>query len=325
MRVAILVASVALASMTVAPAMAQVSIAFNTPGLSIGVNIPAYPDFAQVPDYPVYYAPGLASNLFYYDGMYWLFEGDGWYASTWYNGPWERVDAQGVPLFVLRVPVRYYRSPPAYFRGWQADAPPRWDEHWGSAWSQGHRGWDQWNRHDVPSPAPLPKYQGQYSGARYPKPEQQQLIRQQNNKYQPRDEAVRQRLQQPAHTAPAPAPAQARQAPAPQPAKQLPVHQEARQQSQKREQAQKQPQVQQREQQPKEQTQHEQQQMQQPPQQRQSRQEQQQNQVHPAGRVPERPAPATREPAKASKQAPEQSKDRDKGDQGNQGNQENRK
>ena len=124
MRLSILVVSMALAAMPAAPAMAQVSLSFNTPGLSIGVNIPTYPDFAQVPDYPVYYTPGLATNLFYYDGMYWLLEGDSWYASTWYNGPWQSVDSQGVPLFVLRVPVRYYRVQPAYFRGWQSDAPP---------------------------------------------------------------------------------------------------------------------------------------------------------------------------------------------------------
>ena len=41
-----------------------------------------------------------------------------------------------LPLYVLRVPVRYYRSPPAYFRGWRAEAPPRWGDHWGNDWQQ---------------------------------------------------------------------------------------------------------------------------------------------------------------------------------------------
>jgi len=213
MRLSILAVSLALAAIPAAPAMAQVSLSFNTPGLSIGVNIPTYPDFERVPDYPVYYTPGLATNLFYYDGMYWLLQDDNWYASTWYNGPWQGVGAQDVPLFVLRVPVRYYRSPPAYFRGWQGDAPPRWDDHWGPDWSQRHRGWDQWNRRDAPRPAPLPTYQRQYSGARYPQAEQQRVIRQQNDKYQPHDAAVRQRIQQAAP----PAPAKAPRAAAPQP------------------------------------------------------------------------------------------------------------
>ena len=35
-----------------------------------------------------------------------------------------------VPLFILRVPVRYYRQPPVYFREWRSNAPPGlWGEH----------------------------------------------------------------------------------------------------------------------------------------------------------------------------------------------------
>ena len=307
MRLSILVVSMALAA---APAMAQVSLSFNTPGLSIGVNIPTYPDFTQVPDYPVYYAPGLANNLFYYDGMYWLLEGDSWYASSWYNGPWQSVDAQGVPLFVLRVPVRYYRSPPAYFRGWQGDAPPRWDDHWGPDWSQHHRGWDQWNRRDAPRPAPLPTYQRQYSGARYPQAEQQQVIRQQHDNYQPRDAAVRQRLQQAAQ----PAPAQARQTAAPQQPDQQHAQREQpsqrEQQQQQAQQAHQEKQTQQ-EQQQKQQgqqlAQHEQQQVQQ------NKAQHQEQEQHAAGRVPERPAIPVNEPAREARPAPE----RNKADQSN--------
>lgn len=303
MRLSILAVSMALAAIPAAPAMAQVSLSFNTPSLSIGVNIPTYPDFEQVPDYPVYYTPGLANNLFFYDGMYWLLEGDNWYASTWYNGPWQSVDAQGVPLFVLRVPVRYYRSPPAYFRGWQGDAPPRWDEHWGPDWSQHHRGWNQWNRRDAPSPAPLPTYQRQYSGARYPQAEQQQVIRQQHDKYQPRDAAVRQRLQQAAQ----PAPAQARQAAAPQ----QPDQQHAqREQPPQREQQQKQ------QQQAQQQKQTQQEQQQAP----QNKAQQPAQEQHAAGRESERPVAPVHEPAKEAKPAPERNKEHDKADQGNEDN-----
>ncbi len=304
------------------------------------MNIPTYPDFEQVPDYPVYYTPGLANNLFFYDGMYWLLEGDNWYASTWYNGPWQSVDAQGVPLFVLRVPVRYYRSPPAYFRGWQGDAPPRWDDHWGSDWSQHHRGWDQWNRRDAPRPAPLPTYQRQYSGARYPQAEQQQVIRQQHDNYQPRDAAVRQRLQQAAQ----PAPAQARQVAAPQQPDQQHAQREQppqrEQQQKQQQQAQQQKQTQQepqriqaqQEQQHKQQgqqlAQHEQQQsQQQAQQQKRAQQEQQQAPQNKAQqpaqeqhREPERPAAPVHEPAKEAKPAPERNKEHDKADQGNEDN-----
>ena len=341
MRLSILAVSMALAAMPAAPAMAQVSLSFNTPGLSVGVNIPTYPDLEQVPDYPVYYAPGLASNLFYYDGMYWLLQDDSWYASTWYNGPWQGVGAQDVPLFVLRVPVRYYRSPPAYFRGWQGDAPPRWDDHWGPDWSQHHRGWDQWNRRDAPRPAPLPTYQRQYSGARYPQAEQQRVIRQQNDKYEPHDAAVRQRIQQAAPPAPAKAPqAAAPQQPdrqhaqreqLPQPEQQQRQQQQGQQEKQaQQEQSKKQAQQeQQQKQQGQQLAQHEQQQrqLQQAEQQKSARQEQQpaaQNkpqqpaqEPHAAGREQERPAAAAHEPAREEKPAPERNKEHDKADHGN--------
>src|ERR1019366_963728 len=112
-----------------------------------------------------------------------------------------------VPVFVLRIPVRYYRSPPAYFRGWQADASPRWGEHWGNAWQEHRSGWDQWNRRSAPPPAPLPTYQRRYSADRYPQAQQQQVLRSQNYHYEPRDAMVRQRFQQQApQKSPAPPP-----------------------------------------------------------------------------------------------------------------------
>jgi len=81
-----------------------------------------------VPNYPVYYAPRQHANYFFYDGMYWVYY-DNWYTSDRYNGPWWRTAPEYVPEYVLRVPVRYYRRPPAYFKGWPQNAPPRWGEH----------------------------------------------------------------------------------------------------------------------------------------------------------------------------------------------------
>ena len=71
-----------------AASAAQVSIAIGTPHVSIGINVPAYPRLVRVPGHPVYYAPGLQANFFFYDGLYWVFHSDNWYASSWYNGPW---------------------------------------------------------------------------------------------------------------------------------------------------------------------------------------------------------------------------------------------
>jgi len=192
---------------TVTSVSAQVSIGIGLPNVSIGINLPLYPEFEPVPGYPVYYAPRVAANYFFYDGMYWVYLNDYWYASNWYNGPWWLVEPDVVPLFILRIPVRYYRQPPVYFRGWRSDAPPRWGEHWGRGWEQHRRGWDRWQRSSAPARAPLPLYQRRYSGDRYPRVEQQQTIHRQHYRYQPRDKSVRQHFQ-PRGVQRAPAPAQ---------------------------------------------------------------------------------------------------------------------
>ena len=186
------------------PAVAQVSIGVYMPGVSIGINMPVYPRLVRVPNYPVYYAPGAQANFFFYDGLYWVYQQDNWYASSWYNGPWRPMSPQMVPAYVLRIPVRYYRNPPTYFRGWQPNQPPRWGEHWGNDWARQRSGWDAWDRRAAPAPAPLPAYQRQYAGNRYPQVEQQQSLHGSKYRYQPRDPAVRQ-YQQAVPSAVAPA------------------------------------------------------------------------------------------------------------------------
>lgn len=194
MRLRLLVWLILLCWAPLAPA--QVSIGVAVPGLSIGINVPTYPAFVPIPGYPVYYAPRLYANYFFYDGMYWVYVGDNWYESYWYNGPWWVVPPLDVPLYILRIPVRYYRRPPPYFRGWRLDAPPRWGEHWGREWELRRHGWEKWNRRSVPARAPLPAYQRNYSGNRYPGVEQQRTLQDRHYRYQPRDPSVRERYQQ---------------------------------------------------------------------------------------------------------------------------------
>jgi hypothetical protein len=201
---------------------AEVDVGIGFPNMSIGINLPLYPELVPMPGYPVYYAPEVNANYFFYDGMYWVYLDDNWYASSWYNGPWEWVEPQRVPLFVLRIPVRYYLQPPVYFSGWQSNAPPRWEQHWGHEWEQNHRGWDRWRRSSVPARAPRPLYQRQYSGDRYPHVEQQHSLRSQRYHYKPRTTLVRRHFKQqaeqiappPAQKVISPAPAQKKAAPA---------------------------------------------------------------------------------------------------------------
>src|SRR6478672_11760936 len=94
MRIGFVVLWMLLCSIT--SATAQVSVGIGLPGVNIGINLAAYPQLVLVPGYPVYYAPQVNSNYFFYDGMYWLYQADNWYASSWYNGPWQVVAPEAV-------------------------------------------------------------------------------------------------------------------------------------------------------------------------------------------------------------------------------------
>jgi hypothetical protein len=199
MRYLLLVLSMLLLPASSARADVDVSVAIAIPGVRIGINVPAYPRLVRVPGYPVYYDPAIRLNLFFYDGLYWVFQSDRWYVSSWYNGPWDLVDPYDVPAYILLVPVRYYRVPPPYFHGWRVDAPPRWDTHWGREWQDRRKDWEHPDRHVAPPPAPLPSYQRKYSGKNYPRElEQQRSIRTERYRYEPR-EAVTQKHYQREH------------------------------------------------------------------------------------------------------------------------------
>jgi hypothetical protein len=119
---------------------------------------------------------------------------DGWYASSWYNGP--QTVVQRPPALPSSDTRALLRHPPAAWAGWQRDAPPRWGERWGQYWEQHRKGWDQWDRHTTQARAPLPVYQRQYSGNRYPREEQQQALLRDKYRYQPKEPVVREHYQQ---------------------------------------------------------------------------------------------------------------------------------
>ena len=176
-------------------AMAEVSVGVSLPGINIGINVPVYPQLVQIPGHPVYYAPRLQTNFFFYDGLYWVYQNDNWYASSWYNGPWWYAPPEAIPIFVLQIPIRYYRSPPHYFRNWHLDSPPRWGEHWGSGWEQQRRNWDGQHLDGRRAPAPLPSYQHRFPAQRYPSEQEQQRLQKKNYRHQPSDPDVRQHFE----------------------------------------------------------------------------------------------------------------------------------
>jgi hypothetical protein len=141
----------------------------------------------------VYYAPGVESNYFFYDGLYWDYYDDRWYSSPWYNGPWNFVDPIYVPTYVLWVPIRYYRHPPHYWRGWNVHRPPRWSEHWGRDWQVRHNQNFRGAQRPGYARAPLPDYQRGYNRGNYPRaPQQQSTLHSQHYAYRPQENVVRQ-------------------------------------------------------------------------------------------------------------------------------------
>ena len=162
----------------------------------IDVDLPQYPEMVPVPDSPVYYAPEVDSNYFFYDGLYWDYYNDGWYSSPWYNGPWSFVDPIYVPTYVLWVPIRFYRRPPHYWRGWNAHRPPRWSERWGRDWQVRHN--QVFGGRDRPryGRAPLPDYQRSYNRANYPRvPQTQSQLHSERYAYRPQEHTVQQQYQ----------------------------------------------------------------------------------------------------------------------------------
>ena len=188
MRYLLFAFSLLLLPMSPARAEVNIGIGIGFPSIDIGIDVPYYPQLVRVPGYPVYYDPRANSNYFFYDGEYWVYQDDNWYASDWYDGPWDEVQPEYVPSFILRVPVRYYRDRPSYFRGWRRDAAPRWGSHWGGDWTSRRQGWDRWDRRAIPSAAPLPTYQRRYSGDNYPREARQRSsIRSANYDYRAHD------------------------------------------------------------------------------------------------------------------------------------------
>ena len=149
-------------------AEAQVSIGISTPNVSIGINMPVYPELVPVPGYPVYYAPQVAANYFFYDGMYWVYEDDNWYASSWYNGPWALWTRGMFRRTSCASPFATTGSLLLTFAAGIGMHRPAGVNTGDMSGSSTERGWDKWKRGSAPAPAPLPVYQRKYAGDRYP-------------------------------------------------------------------------------------------------------------------------------------------------------------
>ena len=95
-------------------ARSQVSVQVN-----IGQPPPvivARPVLVPVNASPVYYAPSYGSDLFFYDGRYYIVHNETWFYAARHNAPWVSIAIGKVPRAILAVPVGYYRVPPGHLK-----------------------------------------------------------------------------------------------------------------------------------------------------------------------------------------------------------------
>jgi len=124
--------------------------------VDLGIHLGAPAPLEPIPASPVSYASSVNANLFAYDGLFYVFMGNGWYVGVGQNGPWSELPPEYVPRPILAVPVRYYHVPPREWAYWRREAPPRWAPAWGRRWEE--------RRHGPPPPEHHAYYRDDHRG-----------------------------------------------------------------------------------------------------------------------------------------------------------------
>lgn len=127
-----LIAAVNLSAPAASDARISISIAIPFPGVVIAEP----PALVMVPGTYAYLAP--EADIVFYRGYWYRPYGGYWYIAADWQGPWQYVAVQQVPVVVVNVPV-YYRSTyvrsepipaPVVLRNWRAwEDERRWDRH----------------------------------------------------------------------------------------------------------------------------------------------------------------------------------------------------
>jgi len=86
-------------------AAAEVNIQVNLGPPVIMMDEPA--EVVFMPDYGIYFVPGLAYDIFFYNGFWWSSRGRHWYRSRYYRSGWTISMDRDVPGQLLRVPGNY--------------------------------------------------------------------------------------------------------------------------------------------------------------------------------------------------------------------------
>ena len=153
---------------SVTPATAQVSIGIGLPGVSIGINLPVYPQLVRGAGLPGLLRAASEFELLLLRRHVLGLPGDNWYASSWYNGPWG---------LVARRPCRCSScasrcATTGARRRTSTDGGPTRRRVGASTGATTGSSIEADGTSGIATPrrrrAPLPTYQRQYSGNRYP-------------------------------------------------------------------------------------------------------------------------------------------------------------
>ena len=86
-------------------AAAEVNVEVNIGAPVIMVDEPA--EVVFVPAYGIYFVPGLAYDIFFYNGFWWSHRGNRWYNSRFYRSGWRIANDRNVPGPVFKMPRNY--------------------------------------------------------------------------------------------------------------------------------------------------------------------------------------------------------------------------
>jgi hypothetical protein len=86
-------------------ALAETSVSINIGPPAVVVASP--PEMVVIPNSLVYYAPGVEVDLLFHRDYWYTRNGNRWFRSHSYNGPWNVVGRRAVPAEIVRVPRNY--------------------------------------------------------------------------------------------------------------------------------------------------------------------------------------------------------------------------
>ncbi|MBI4849703.1 MAG: hypothetical protein HY808_14230 [Nitrospirae bacterium] len=103
--------------------------------------IPAPPEVIVIPGTYVYFVPDIDVDIIFYHGYWYRPHRDHWYRAGSYNGPWDYIVRERMPVVILNLPPDFRHKPPRHSRIPYGHLKKNW-----SGWEK-ERHWDDDHRH----------------------------------------------------------------------------------------------------------------------------------------------------------------------------------